>query len=728
MLTCSIDNGLNLHAEAFANGIIHLQAEGLDGLQESLLNRYGFLNRLAPDTAAKVENGTLTTSGGVSLTLRSDGTFQLRKGETILTESLPGSCAASAPTVFRNRGFRLEMKLHDGEKLIGFGDQVRTHLLLNGQHDQLYLKYPVKHVPVPFYMSSRGYGIFFNTTRRLVFDVGHTTPGVARFAVEKEFLDLYLFTGNHYDEMIDLYTQLTGRPGLPPMKSFGLWFLFHTRATGHDILLYADAMRQKKIPCDNLSLEPNWMQTYYDCTADKEWNAEKFRGCENGSSYRGGPASMIKALNRMGYELGLWLCTRWDFTFEEERRIPGTDSGKQKEEKLILDGIELTHDDANVGHSPIYMDTNTIREQPWFEHLKKFVDDGARFFKLDPAWLINEFPDRLYGNGKTDDEMHNIAFLLASKQMNLGYEAFTGRRYYGISVAGWAGLQRYPGTWAGDTGGGIQSMTGLLQDAIVGHAYTTCDMNAESIQGIHMGFLLPWALLNSWAGFKYPGFLGETLDEAFRFYSDLRMKLVPYYYSLAYRSSQTGRAILRPLCLEYPEQEWTYEERNLFLIGDFLLTDVYSDDEVRLPEGRWYDFWSGKILSGDTASRRISVPENRGGHLFLREGALIPTQLPRQYIDAKAIRHIDWVVFPGEQESSFTLYLDDGDSLEHRSGRYGAVTLRHLPGKGFFWGEISGESPEYVASLTHTFHLPGGEKLNAEPLKTGIPFPCAATL
>ena len=106
------------------------------------------------------------------------------------------------------------------------------------------------------------------------------------------------------------------------------------------------------------------------------------------------------------------------------------------------------------------------------------------------------------------------------------------------------------------------------------------------------------------------------------------MKLVPYYYSLAYRSSQTGRAILRPLCLEYPEQEWTYEERNLFLIGDFLLTDVYSDDEVRLPEGRWYDFWSGKILSGDTASRRISVPENRGGHLFLREGALIPTQLP----------------------------------------------------------------------------------------------------
>ncbi len=727
MLIRSIENGLKLHAEAFANGIIHLQAEGLDGLQNSLLNRYGFIHALEPDARAVAENDTLTTSGGISLKLNQNGTFELRKEGVLLAESLATGCVASAPTVFRNQGFRLEMKLRDQEKLIGFGDQVRTRLLLNGQHDQLYLKYPVKHVPVPFYMSSRGYGIFFNTTRRLVFDVAFSSPDTARFAVEKEFLDIYLFTGSNYDEMIDRYTQLTGRPGLPPMKSFGLWLLYHTRATGHDILLIADAMRQKQIPCDNLSLEPNWMQTYYDCTADKEWNAEKFRGCENDSPFRGGPASLIKALNRMGYELGLWLCTRWDFTFEEERRL-NNGRHEPEQENLILDGIELTHDDANVGHTPIYMDTNTIREQAWFEHLKKFVEDGARFFKLDPAWLINEFPDRLYGNGKTDDEMHNLAFLLASKQMNQGYEAFTGRRYYGISVAGWAGLQRFPGTWAGDTGGGVQSMTGLLQDAIVGHSYTTCDMNAESIQGIHMGFLLPWALLNSWAGFKYPGFLGDTLNEAFRFYSELRMKLIPYYYSLAYRSSQTGRAILRPLCLEYPDQDWTYEEMSLFLVGDSILTDVYSEDNIRLPDGKWYDYWSGTVCEGGGEVRKIAIPENRGGHLFIREGALIPTQPLRQFIDAKEIRRIDWIVYPGDRASSFTLYLDDGDSVANRSGQYGAVTLRFVPGEGFSWSGISGGAPEYVASLTHNFFLPNGKKLNSEPLKTGTPFLSAAAL
>ena len=102
--------------------------------------------------------------------------------------------------------------------------------------------------------------------------------------------------------------------------------------------------------------------------------------------------------------------------------------------------------------------------------------DGVRFFKVDPAKLINEFPDRLYGNGKMDDEMHNLAFLLCSRQMAADYEAHTGRRSYGISVAGWAAQQRFAGTWAVDTGGGPQPLVGILQDAIVGHTYATCDM------------------------------------------------------------------------------------------------------------------------------------------------------------------------------------------------------------------------------------------------------------
>ena len=118
----------------------------------------------------------------------------------------------------------------------------------------------------------------------------------------------------------------------------------------------------------------------------------------------------------------------------------------------------------------------------------------------------------------------------------------------------------------------------------------------------------------------------------------------------------------------------------------------------------------------------------RSAFLFLREGALIPTQPLRQFIDAKAIRHIDWIVYPGKQESSFTLYLDDGDTIAHRSGQYGAVTLRCVPGEGFFWSGISGKAPEYVASLTHNFILPNGERLNPEPLKTGTPFHSAAAL
>ncbi len=717
-----IGNELKLGIEVLEHGIFHLRCEGYDGAQETLLDRYRIIQPLAKETDFELTERTFSLKDGITLRIGEGQGFQLLKDGEVVAETASGTKFATAPTVYGNQGYRLEMKIGKEEKLIGFGDQVRTRLLLNGQRDELYLKYPVKHVPVPFYMSSKGYGIFFNTTRKLHYDVAVASPDRGCFVVEKEFLNIYLITGGSYDEMIDRYTRLTGRPGLPPMKSFGLWLLFHTRATGHDVLMIADAMREKNIPCDNLSLEPNWMQVYYDATVNKEWNAERFRGCEDGGSWRGGPGSLIKALKRMGYELGVWLCTRWDFTHEEERKI-GAGGGNETPD-LLLDGIELTHDDANVGHSPIYMDENTVRDQAWFEHLKKFVDDGVRFFKLDPAWLINEFPDRLYGNGRTDEEMHNLAFLLASRQMAEGYEAHTGRRYYGISVAGWAGLQSYPGTWAGDTGGGIQSMTGLLQDAIVGHSYTTCDMNAESIEGIHMGFMLPWALLNTWAGFKYPGFLGKTLNEAFQFYSAFRMKLIPYYYSLAYRASRNGRAILRPLCLEYPDEAWAYEERNVFLLGDSILVSVYSDSNIRLPRGRWYDYWSGRTYEGDGSPQAIGFPENRGGHLFIREGALIPTQPARLYVDAGAIEEINWIVLPSEKESSFTLYLDDGDTVANRNGQFGAVTLYWQNGE-IKWSEISGNAPEFITRLAHNFILPDGTRLNIAPIPTGVPISLA---
>ncbi len=718
------DDGITLSVRALEDGIFHIQAGGHDGCRESLLDRYGFIEKLQEAPSAKIAKNRIS-AGDLVLELTDDAGFCLSNGGEELVKTLPGSRPATYPTVSSNQGWQVNLPIGKDEKFIGFGDQTRTKFLLNGQRDQLWIRYPVKHVPVPFFMSSRGYGIFFNTTRRLLFDVGVADAGKARFTVEKDFLDAYIITGKPYDELIEKYTRLTGRPKLPPLKSFGLWMLYHSRANGHDVLTIAKTLRDAGIACDNLSLEPGWMQKEYDSSVDKEWNAEKFRGCGHESTYRAGPDHLIHALGRMGYSLGLWLCTRWDFTWEEERRC--STSGKKEKASAggpALEGVELSHLDENMGHGAIHMDESTKTDQPWFEHLKKFVKDGVRFFKMDPAFLINEFPDRLYGNGHKDDEMHNIAFMLASKQMNLDYEAFTGRRAFGISISGWAGFQRYPGTWAGDTGGGKQSMAGILQDAIMGHSYATCDMNTKEIAGIHMGFLLPWALINSWAYFHYPGFQGEKVDSIYRDYSLLRMRLLPYFYSLGWRASQTGKAIARPLCLVHPENRKSYDLLNQYYIGDGILATCYQDHVV-LPEGRWFDWWNNNILTGKWDEHRPSIPENRGGHLLVAEGAMIPTGPEMRHVGEKPVDEITWLIFPGSKPESFTLYCDDGDSLLYRDGAYASVTLNCVPRKDGFtlkWDKIEGGEPLRISQLHHRFEILGaGKGLKAEAEGKSVP-------
>jgi alpha-glucosidase len=293
--------------------------------------------------------------------------------------------------------------------------------------------------------------------------------------------------------------------------------------------------------------------------------------------------------------------------------------------------------------------------------------------------------------------------------MKLDYEAHTKRRSYGISVAGWAGQQRFAGTWAGDTGGGEQALVGILQDAVIGHTYATCDMNTQTVEGIHMGFLLPWALINSWASFHYPSFQGDFYDDVYRDYASLRMRLLPYYYSLADEATRSGRAIIRPLFMEYSDVEATYHMTCQHLLGNGFLVTNYNGDRVILPPGRWIDFWSGRSYTGNWEEVTIALPENRGGHLLIRENALIPTGPVEQYVNPSN-KEFTWIVSPGNGEGQFTLYLDDGDSLEYRQGHYARATLSMKNSDetvSLEWSEVEGLEKGLMQRTRHRFEFYG---------------------
>lgn len=701
-----LDN-IKLKVEVFQENIIRIHAGGLDGYQDSLLNRYGFIEPLSESLTASWNGCDLCLPDNYSLSVRSDLSLELRSREKVLLATSAKYRPGTASTVFQNRGYSFSSTIGEKEKFIGFGDQYRNGFLLNGQRDSLWIRNQSDYIPVPFFMSSNGYGILFNTTRRVHYDFGVKTAGEYSMNVSDEYLDIYIFTGADYWDLVRKYTFLTGRPQLPPMYTFGLWMVTHTEIRAHELLQLALEMRKAEIPCDILALEPLWMQKLYDESLDKNWSEERFPYF----SWAKQDDTFIGNLKLMGYHFGLWMLSDYDHTWEEERLANGClpDIYKESEDIVSEENLQIAEQDDHLGHHPMRMDKITKPEEAYFDHLKKFIDQGVDYFKQDGYAQINLHPDRLYGNGCHDDVMHNIHYMLYTRQMIRGFEEHTGRRSFTLAVSGWAGFQRFPGTWCGDTGGGDQSLCAILQLATVGHAFATCDMDVDTKEGIHMGFILPWSQLCSWSYYKYPVYKGENVKAIFKAYADLRMQLLPFYYSLAREASISGKAIARPMHLVYPRVDNAYCLTKQFILGDAFLATAYSESVV-LPEGEWFDYWTNRIVSGDWNEQQLKYPETRGGLLLAKAGAIVPLFPVQQFVGEKEVNNIVWQIFPAAGQSEFTLYLDNGIDFSYRQGKFASVKLicrQTNDGIEILWSDLEGKDEKMITSVIYAFELLG---------------------
>lgn len=699
-------DGMALEVEAFAGGILRLRAGAIDGFADGLLNRYGFITHPAPCPGAVWEGRHLGLPGGWSLDLDEDLGFTLARDGKAVLRTIDGHRPGTGATIHQNQGYQLATAMQPAERLVGFGDQNRQTLLLNGQRGSLWIRNQCSYIPVPFLMSSAGWGILFNTTRRLFYDIAASDPGRCEFRVAKDYLDVYLFTGDGFRQLLTGYLTLTGFPQLPPAATMGLWLIAQESIRAHELLQLAHHMREAAIPCDILALEPGWMEKTYDETVDKAWNRERFPHFPWADKR---PSTFIGDLKLMGYHFGLWMCSNYDHTWEEERRIAGRTIEVRNLDEPVINraDLELAEKDQHFGHQPMLMDRVTRPDQPFFAHLRPFVDQGVDFFKQDGYAQINLHPDRLYGNGLHDDEMHNLNPLIYTRQMIEGFESHAGRRAFTLTVSGWTGYQRFPGVWTGDTGGGAQPLCGILQNAIVGQPFATCDMDVDCLQGIHMGFLLPWAQINSWDYYRYPVYKGAQLRRIITDYANLRMRLLPYLYALARAATVDGWPIARPMPFVHPDRDLAYGLTRQFMLGDALLVGVYSPSIV-LPTGRWYDLWSGRLAEGAWEPVAWEVPADRGGHLFLREGSLLPLGPVQQHVGEKPLTDLTWLVFPGAEACAFELYADDGASFAHRDGGFALTGLRCTrteDGVAFAWEPITGRLPGLLADITHRLEV-----------------------
>jgi alpha-glucosidase (family GH31 glycosyl hydrolase) len=413
------------------------------------------------------------------------------------------------------------------------------------------------------------------------------------------------------------------------------------------------------------------MKENYDLTLTKDWHPDRFFIPAHAQQW---PETFLMTAKRIGFHVSMWMCCDYDLLYEAERRAvsSGQDVERQGKKQFHPDAAEQDEHFT----SDVLMDKITDPKEPWFNHLMKFVDQGISAFKLDGAFCVCEHPDRLWGAGldvqMTDEQMHNLYPIIYNQQMTVGYSEHThGLRPLVYTAGGGTGIQQFSATWSGDTGGGTGPLVSLMNHGLSGHSNTTVDMDIFSPAGIHFGFLQPWSQLCSWAYWRHPWYLGDELGPVFTFYTRLRSRLIPYIYSMAHVAANTGMPILRAMPLVFPDDPTSDSQLRQYMLGDAFLVGAF-EESFHLPAGKWIDFWTGERYDGEQ-DFEYQKPAQRGGPLFLREGAIVPLGPAMDYWGQRPLDEIELHVFPAEH-SQFVLTEDDGETLDYREGKVSETT------------------------------------------------------
>ena len=705
--------GGSVRIDALAENLFRVRRSADGVWREGGLNRYGILKSLgAVAGLARIDGGFRTAAAEISV--GKDGVLRL-KSQVSTTDIGVGAKLVG-------KGYEIRFPLAAGERIYGLGDVSRRNIQRRPGRYEIWVKNINSYIPIPMALSSRGWGVLVNTTWRNFFDVGETDKDAMVCSAPQGSLDFYVFVGKDYRALLDAYTRLTGRPQLLPIFGYGFTYVTNENIDQFNLMHEACEFRDRDLPCDVIGLEPGWMEKFYDYSTLKGWDDKKFKFPYWAPK---GGHTFIGALNRMGFKLSLWLCVNYDLFRYEEQCAAGRARKFGLKPDIPEDVTETWEDDRITGEirdprltgkvKQMYKKLGAIEGQfkegdlPWFEHLKKFVDQGVQCFKLDGSCQVTEWngvKNRKWANGMTDEENHNLYPLVYGKQMARGYEEYTRNRSMVYSAGGYAGIQQFVATWAGDTGGGAGSCASLLNLGMTGHANQSCDMGIFDPKSLHFGMLQTWSQLNNWDYWHQPWHQRKAAVNAFRSYLKLRYRLMPYIYTAAAEAHETGWPVMRSLPFAYPENPAYDECKTTYMLGDSLLVCAFTNTAA-IPPGVWYE-WRGDERVEGPRDLKLAITPEWGGGLFVKAGAAIPTWPGLECLDRGWNREIVYEVYAGADGDS-SLYEDNGITLDYRKGgafvAHTALKVREeADGTSFAIGPRRGGSFGGAREVTVRFH------------------------
>ena len=533
------------------------------------------------------------------------------------------------------------------------------------------------HAPVPFYVSSRGYGVLVDAARYITVYAG---TGVRREAKDPPVLrdrntdkaweaqpysdavevlvpaggaDVYVFGGPTPLNAVQRYNLMSGGGCLPPKWGLGFTQRVPTLYSAEDILKEADEFEKRGFPLDFIGAEPGWQSMAYPCTL--EWDKGRFPD----------PAGFVSALGGRGVRTNLWL---------NPYIAPGSALFPK------LNGLAGSHTVWNGIVPDLLLDKAVRAFQEHF--LKEHIDLGVGGYKIDEvdgfdSWL---WPDTTtFPSGASAEQMRQVYGLLLQRY-TAGWFKEKDRRTYGLVRGTNAWAAPLPYVIYNDSYSHREFITALVNSSFLGVLWTPevrASKTAEEwVRRMQSVCFSPMAMINAWADGTKPWSFPEV-ENAVRDAAGLRMRLLPYLYTAFARYRFEGIPPFRAMSLIEGFDAWAASAgvpgalRDQYLMGDSLLVaPMFAGQAVRkvvLPPGDWFDFYSGDPVGGgqtiEVAPGLDRIP------LFVRDGGIIPLVPFRRHAPAAGetlpleVRHY------GRASGRFDLYDDDGTTFGFERGR-----------------------------------------------------------
>jgi alpha-glucosidase len=543
---------------------------------------------------------------------------------------------------------------------------------------------------IPFFIGLRkgtAYGLFFDNTYRSSFDFGKESRDYFSFGAEGGEINYYFFAGPEPRKIVEEYTSLVGRTPLPPLWSLGYQQSRYSYYPESEARKIVQMLREKKIPADAIYLDIDYQQGYAPFTINREY----FPTFEK----------MIADFRAQG--MRTVLITDLHIKKDPNHGYYPYDSGMKQD-------VFVKNPDGSVyvgkvwpGDS-VFPDFTLTRVRDWWGGLyKNFVDMGVAGFwndmnepsvfetptKTMPLDVVHRLDD-----GTTLDHraIHNVYGMENVRATHDGLlKLRPDERPFVLTRAAYAGTERYAATWTGDNSATWNhigmSVPQIMSLGISGYTLVGADVGGFAgsppvdllTRWYELGAFYPIYRNHAAKGTEphEPWASGPAQEAIRKRYIELRYKLLPYIYTSMEEASRTGLPLMEPIFLEYPQDEGSYAEDHQFLFGPDLfvapvITEKVDAEDIHLPPGDWYDFWTGEKHS---SAEHISLhPALSEMPLYVRAGAIVPMQPVVQDTNEKPDGPLQLRVYPGDNCHG-SLYEDDGISFAYQKGDFLRVSF-----------------------------------------------------